>query len=50
MSPLSAVDVSTVFVDMADALITGTMATEMPTKTAKIMRVKAMNRLSGDKD
>lgn len=50
MSALSAIDISIGFMEMAGALVTGTMATEMAHKAAKIVRAKAMNKLSGDKD
>lgn len=50
MSALSAIDMSGDFLETTGAVVTGTMAREMATKAAKMVRVKAMNELSGDKD
>jgi hypothetical protein len=50
MSALSAIDMSGDFVETTGVVVTGTIATEMATKAAKMVRAKAINELSGDKD
>jgi hypothetical protein len=50
ISALSAIDMSGDFVETTGAVVTGTMAREMATKAAKMVRAKAINELSGDKD
>ena len=48
VSELPAIDISTGFEEMVAPPVTGTRATEMAIKAAKIARARVIGRLSGD--